>query len=363
MGGCDYAFRQVVALDNGYENAAVRLEEAEAKENAKRERQEHTSPDREDAEVKSPVITAFPPRQPPQTEPEHYSQPPSRSLELLSRLSARQYGFIGAGIVVAVAVIIMVASSGPGGGSSAPAPAADDAAPPPAVKADTPPSSNPIAKADTAPKAAPTAAPEFMKAPAVVAKPEGTLNVGLREMGPFFVHPQVMTYPQILVQGTAPIGEGLLHMDLDRNFMGLLAESWSISDDFLTWTFNLNKGVQFHKGYGEMTSQDVAWSMQQYRTSKHSRAGMLENFWQDRQGSETPDPYTVVVNTGEPVVDLIAMEWHMTTGFGSTFIVSKKQSDEIGVDAASQDIAATGPWEIVEHRTGEFWKMAAVEDH
>ena len=34
------AFRQVVALDNGYENAAARLEEVEAKENARKERQE-----------------------------------------------------------------------------------------------------------------------------------------------------------------------------------------------------------------------------------------------------------------------------------------------------------------------------------
>ena len=194
-------------------------------------------------------------------------------------------------------------------------------------------------------------------------KPEGELNVGLKEMGPFFVHPSVMTNPQIFVQGTAPIGEGLLQQDLNRQVKGLLAESWSISDDFLTWTFKLNKGVQFHKGYGEMTAEDVVYSMREFRTSKHPRAGQLETFWEARAGSETPDDYTVVVNTGEPVVELIGVGWHMTPGGGSTYIVSKKQSDEMGVDAAKEDIAATGPWEIVEHRTGEFWKMRAVEDH
>ncbi|MFQ6029535.1 MAG: ABC transporter substrate-binding protein, partial [Dehalococcoidia bacterium] len=192
---------------------------------------------------------------------------------------------------------------------------------------------------------------------------EGSLNVGLKEMGPFFVHPSVMTNPQIFVQGTAPIGEGLLQQDINRVVKGLLAESWTISDDFKTWTFNLTRGVQFHKGYGEMTAEDVVYSMQENRHSKHPRAGQLEKFWEDRPGSSTPDEYTVVVNTGDPVVELIAVGWHMTPGGAATYIVSKKQSEEIGVEAAKEDIAATGPWEIVEHKTAEFWRMEAVEDH
>ena len=47
----------------------------------------------------------------------------------------------------------------------------------------------------------------------------------------------------------------------------------------------------------------------------------------------------------------------------STFIASKKQTDELGVEAASEQIAGTGPWEIVDHHTTEFWRMEAVEDH
>ena len=43
----------------------------------------------------------------------------------------------------------------------------------------------------------------------------------------------------------------------DRIFTGLLTEYGSISDDFLTWTWNLQKGVQFHKEYGELTAEDV----------------------------------------------------------------------------------------------------------
>ena len=212
--------------------------------------------------------------------------------------------------------------------------------------------------------AAPTAVPQSTTVPpAAMVQPEGAINVGLKEMGPFFLHPSTLGNPQIFVHSTAPIGEGLLMQDLERNVLSMLADTWSLSDDFLTWTFKLHEGVQFHKGYGEMTSEDVVWSMQQWGLSKHPRAGQLAVFWEDRPGSETPDRYTVKVNTGKPVVAIIAERWHMVPGGGSTFVASKKQTEEMGVEAASEQIAATGPWEIVDHRTGEFWKMEAVPDH
>ena len=212
---------------------------------------------------------------------------------------------------------------------------------------------------------APTVVPQAAAASetTMAAEPMGTLNTGLKETGPFFLHPSSLGNPQIFVHGTAPIGEGLLQQDLNRDVSGLLAKSWEISEDFLTWTFVLNEGIEFHKGYGEMTSEDVLWSMQQWGLSKHPRAGQLTTFWQDRDGTEIVDKYTLKVNTGEPVVSVIAETWFMTPGGGSTFIASKRQTDELGVEGASTQMAATGPWEIIDHRTGEFWKMAAVKDH
>ena len=215
-------------------------------------------------------------------------------------------------------------------------------------------------------QAVPTAVPRSASATgngAAAAEPEGTLNTGLKETGPFFLHPSNLGNPQIFVHGTAPIGEGLLQKDINREVSGLLAESWEISDDFLTWTFKLNQGVMFHKGYGEMTAEDVVWSMRQWGLSKHPRAGQLAVFWEEREGSEIIDDYTFTVHTGEPFVEVIARQWFMTPGGGSTFIASKKQTDELGVEAASSQMAATGPWEIADHRTGEFWRMEAVRDH
>ena len=269
------------------------------------------------------------------------------------------------GIVsVLMSLALMVAC-----GTAAPeqsAPAAKAEAPKaaaPAAKAEAPKAAAPAAKAEAPKSAAPTAVPQAAAELPTGHVPEGRLRVGLKEMGPFILHPSTLGNPQIFVQGTAPIGEGLLMQNMDREVVGLLAESWSISDDFLTWTFKLNKGVQFHGGYGEMTAEDVIWSMQQWGLSKHPRAGQLAKFWEPREGTHAPDPYTVVVNSGDPVVAEVAQRWHSTPGGASTFIAPKKQTDELGVDEAAVQMSATGPWDLVDSRTGEFWLMEAVEDH
>ncbi|GIT44210.1 MAG: hypothetical protein Ct9H300mP11_21460 [Chloroflexota bacterium] len=45
----------------------------------------------------------------------------------------------------------------------------------------------------------------------------------------------------------------------------------------------------------------------------------------------------------------------------SSWVTSKNQSDEVGEEAANRDIAGTGPWEMMEHKDNEFWRMNAVE--
>ena len=44
------------------------------------------------------------------------------------------------------------------------------------------------------------------------------------------------------------IYEAMLMQDADMKFQPCLAESWETSDDGLTWTFHLRKGVKFHDG-------------------------------------------------------------------------------------------------------------------
>jgi len=167
---------------------------------------------------------------------------------------------------------------------------------------------------------------------------------------------------------SSSIGEGLVTIGQDLLPNPMIATSWEVSDDFLTWTWKIQEGVPFHKGYGEMTTEDVVYSMNGfYEGAKLARAGILGNYYGfDEKGdssTEIIDDYTYVVTNSKPWVPATVNEFSRNAAGVSVWIVSKKQSDELGIENASIDIASTGPWEVVDHESGSFWKFKAVEDH
>lgn len=88
------------------------------------------------------------------------------------------------------------------------------------------------------------------------ATPSGTINMGQKETGIFEGHPSKSSSPRIQFTSSS-VGEGLITTAPDFSASPMLAASWSVSDDFLTWTWKFQEGVQFHNGYGEMTAEDV----------------------------------------------------------------------------------------------------------
>ena len=211
---------------------------------------------------------------------------------------------------------------------------------------------------------APTAVPT--KAPQAAPKPSGTLNVGQKELGPYVGNPKMIGNPQIFLNSAIPITETLGMAGFDSGaVVPMLAESWDISADAQTWTFHIRKGVQFHKGFGEMTAEDVVFSHRQIAESdKHARsANAAQMFFAEDGNQTTPDNYTWVVDMGQPFSEVPLYELIGTPRAVGAWVVSKKQWDEKGEEEANFNTAATGPWEIDEAKTGEFWRMKAVENH
>ena len=227
------------------------------------------------------------------------------------------------------------------------------------------PTAEAAAASATEPTPVATTAPVATEAPAGSDgdAPHGTLNVGFRELGPYTGHARLASYPQWAIIQLGAL-EGLMTRDAERNYKAELAESWSVSEDNKVWTFKIREGVPFHKGYGELVAEDVVYSLGQCAAegSTCGTAGSVRRvFFHDEGYTKVVDDYTVEVNTVIPAWDIFV--YIAGPGASATWIFSKKQVDQEGEERMNRNGAGTGPWEIMEHRTGEFWKFNAVQDH
>ena len=238
---------------------------------------------------------------------------------------------------------------------------------PAATEAPAPTAAAPAARQATAPPppaATPTPLPEPTPTDVAVAaaKPTGTLVAALTEVYPFQSAPSRVQGGLGLFIGVT-VSEPLVGMNTNNEFRPKLIERWTVSPDGLVWTFDLAKGVQFHKGYGEMTSEDVLWSIQGLGSEESTNAfrSHVRRLWLNEEaggGTTIIDDHRLEVHTGTLQYDMLNV-----LSRPSIVVMSKRQVEELGIDEASPNGAGPGPWEIVEHQSGQFWRMEAVESH
>ena len=204
--------------------------------------------------------------------------------------------------------------------------------------------------------------------------PRGTLTFGLPLVPPFHVFPTVTEGAGYHHNGFTT-AETLVHMNEDREIVPRLIREWSVAPDNVTWTFKLQEGAQFHKGYGELDAEGVIWSMM-VSGGKSSRVGYnahIRRIWGvggdvkegktvtgiiDEGRVKAIDKYTIELDTGTPQYDTLSL-----LAFPHVNIISKLQLEDVGVDEASRNISGTSPWEFQEHKSDQFTRWAAVEDH
>jgi peptide/nickel transport system substrate-binding protein len=97
-------------------------------------------------------------------------------------------------------------------------------------------------------------------------------------------------------QVTTKVFDGLLEYNFDLKPQPSLAESWTVSDDGKTVTFNLRKGVTFHDGK-PFTSADVKFSVLEVLKKVHPRGA---NTFREVTDIETPDAHTAVFKLSNP---------------------------------------------------------------
>lgn len=138
--------------------------------------------------------------------------------------------------------------------------------------------------------------------------------------------------------GLAPmIYENLVELQTDGSVKAQLAEDWSISPDGLVYTFNLRKGVQWHKGYGEFTSADVKFTIERIGDEALGSANGMNMTIDNIKSIECPDKYTVVITLNSVDVDFLT---RMSMFYSQ--IVCKAYSDKEGKDAVNAAPIGTG---------------------
>ena len=121
-----------------------------------------------------------------------------------------------------------------------------------------------------------------------------------------------------------------------------IAESWSVTDDGLTWTFKIRDDVQFHDGT-PLTAADVKATYDHYvksatgeidfRPPARSYTGPFI------ESTETPDNYTLILNLGAPASVLLQ---NLSAAWVN--IVSKKDYDTHGPEWFVTNVNGTGPY-------------------
>jgi len=167
------------------------------------------------------------------------------------------------------------------------------------------------------------------------------LKGDIRNIDPCFITGPNDEYPARAVY------EGLIRFIPGTNdYENMLAEEFDIRNDLEIY-FKLREGVQFQRGYGELTADDVKWSFE--RQIDPETASAYSSDWATLDYVEVLSKYEGIIHLTAPLASLMTNTLPYTSGA----IVCKAYYDDVGKDAFAIDPVGTGPYEFIEWRPSE----------
>jgi peptide/nickel transport system substrate-binding protein len=140
----------------------------------------------------------------------------------------------------------------------------------------------------------------------------------------------------------------------DQKPQPALAESWDISEDKLTWTYHIRKGVKWNDGK-PVTAKDPAFTFNKMLDDETARTanGSFTTQW---ESVEATDDYTLVIKTKVPQATMLALDIPIVPEH-----VWSKVSD-IGAEPEFP-MTGSGPYTISEFKEAQFVKMKANKNY
>src|SRR6202008_2146597 len=132
-----------------------------------------------------------------------------------------------------------------------------------------------------------------------------------------------------------------------------LAESWTASEEGLSYEFVLRRGGTFHNG-DPVTAEDVKFSFERYR-------GNSQEMMKSRVAEvETPDPQHVRFKLKEPWPDFLTF---YAVASGAGWVVPKAYVKKVGDDGFKKAPVGAGPYKFVSFTPGVELVLEAVDHY
>jgi peptide/nickel transport system substrate-binding protein len=132
-----------------------------------------------------------------------------------------------------------------------------------------------------------------------------------------------------------------------------LAQSWTASEDNLSYEFVLRDGAKFHNG-DPVTAEDVKFSFERYRGASHD---LMKS---QVAAIETPDAMHVVFKLKKPWPDFLTF---YSNASGAGWIVPKKYVEQIGEEKFKNAPIGAGPYKFVSFTPGVELVLEAFEGY